>query len=130
MSPYTKFCGRVSQNKVTPTTEKYEKAPQKNVAPITAIGGTNTEITTENKKNNYSNHINQSCRQANIDEIDEIKAYTDIVKNNIDYKSLTERYSYGEKDEIDEMVGLMVEIICVKRNTVRIAGENYPYELV
>ena len=35
-----------------------------------------------------------------------------------------------EKDRIDEIVDLMLETVCTRRKTIRIAGDDYPAELV
>lgn len=90
--------------------------------------------------NNYTdfsdtNHINlsreQSREQADgIDPMDEIRIYTDIVKTNIEYDFLIQSCSIGDRGYIDEMVEIMVETICIKRDNVLIAGAEYPYQLV
>ena len=43
---------------------------------------------------------------------------------------LMDRSGPGERQDIEEIVELMVETICVKRKTIKIAGGEYPYELV
>lgn len=35
-----------------------------------------------------------------------------------------------DKDLINEIVTLMLETVCTKRKTIRIAGDDYPAELV
>lgn len=62
--------------------------------------------------------------------MEEIRIYTEIVKENIDYDILLERSSIGDRGYIDEIVELMVETICIKRDYVKIAGADYPYQLV
>lgn len=52
-----------------------------------------------------------------------------IVKYNIDYDDLVKKESMP-KDMLDEIVGLMVEIICSKNETITIASNTYPHELV
>lgn len=37
---------------------------------------------------------------------------------------------YGEKELYDELFGIICEVVCVKRKSIRVAGEDYPYELV
>jgi len=38
--------------------------------------------------------------------------------------------SYGEKELYDELLQVICEVVCVRRPTIRVAGEEYPYELV
>lgn len=61
--------------------------------------------------------------------MDVMKAYTDIIKENIEYEYLLRDNPY-KKDVIEEILNLIVETVSVKRKTVRIAGANYPYEVV
>lgn len=56
-----------------------------------------------------------------------VSKYMQYIKQQIDYDCLVVDYS---KDEIDEIVDLMLETICMKRDTVWIAGAEQPYELV
>lgn len=80
-----------------------------------------------------TNPINLSCDesiQGRMDGMEEIRIYTEIVKENIDYDILLERSSIGDRGYIDEIVELMVETICIKRDYVKIAGADYPYQLV
>lgn len=90
--------------------------------------------------NNYTdfydiNHINLSGdklreKADGIDSMDEIHIYTDIVKMNIEYDFLIQSSSIGDQKYIDEIVEIMVETICIKRDNVLIAGAEYPYQLV
>jgi hypothetical protein len=53
--------------------------------------------------------------------------YLEIIKENIEYEDMTVRY---DNREVDEIVDLMLEIICTSRKTIRVAGDEYPAELV
>jgi hypothetical protein len=55
--------------------------------------------------------------------------YREIIQDNIEYPFMVERYPYS-KDQIDEIVDLMLETVCTARKTIRIAGDDYPVELV
>jgi hypothetical protein len=55
--------------------------------------------------------------------------YREIIQDNIEYPFMVERYPYN-KDQIDEIVDLMLETVCTARKTIRIAGDDYPAELV
>lgn len=61
--------------------------------------------------------------------MDVMEAYTDIIKANIEYEYLLRDNPY-KKDVIEEILNLIVETVSVKRKMIRIAGANYPYEVV
>lgn len=65
-----------------------------------------------------------------MDAMDVIQAYTDIVKNNIDYDILIQGCRTGDREYIDEIVELLVETISIDRETVMISGAEYPYQFV
>lgn len=93
----------------------------------------NTDLS-DNDGNNI-NPINPSAKQtggqpAGIDMMDVIDAYTDIIKSNIEYDYLIEGCRLGEKEYIDEIVDLLVEVVSVKRDVMVIAGAEYPYQFV
>ncbi len=51
----------------------------------------------------------------------------ETVKENIEYGILTERYS---RDRLDEVVDLITETLCSRKQTTVIAGDEYPTSLV
>ena len=58
-----------------------------------------------------------------------IEIYRDIIKDNIEYDILTQD-PHMDKDRLDEIVDLILETVCTARKTLRIAGDDYPAELV
>ena len=58
-----------------------------------------------------------------------IDIYREIIKDNIDYDILIQD-SKMDKDRLDEIVEIMLETVCTARKTIRIAGDDYPAELV
>ena len=60
---------------------------------------------------------------------DAYKIYEEIIKDNIEYDHLV-TYDRVEKDRLDEIVDLILETVCSRRKTIRIAGDDYPAELV
>ena len=58
-----------------------------------------------------------------------IEVYRDIILENIEYPVLIERHNY-DRESIDGIVDLMLETVCTARKTIRIAGDDYPAELV
>ena len=60
---------------------------------------------------------------------DAYRVYEEIVKDNICYDILKQDMPY-DHDRIDEIVDLILETVCTRRRTIRIAGDDYPAELV
>ena len=58
-----------------------------------------------------------------------IEIYREIIKENIDYDILIQDPKM-KKDRLDEIVEIMLETVCTARKTIRIAGDDYPAELV
>ena len=55
--------------------------------------------------------------------------YEEIIKDNISYDILLQDRQL-DRDRLDELVDLMLETVCTRRKTIRIAGDDYPAELV
>jgi len=85
---------------------------------------TNTNNTTNNSTINYNNHINTE------DAMEVINAYEEIVKENIEYEYLIQDNHGLDRENIDEIVNIIVEIVAIERKHVYIGGEKYPYPLV
>ena len=60
---------------------------------------------------------------------DAYRVYEEIIKDNISYDILKQDMLY-DHDRLDEMVDLILETVCTRRKTIRIAGDDYPAELV
>ena len=58
-----------------------------------------------------------------------VEIYREIIKENIEYDHLL-RYSKIDREELDGIVELLVETVCTARKTIRVAGDDYPAELV
>jgi len=69
-------------------------------------------------------------RERNGKEADEAyRVYEEIIKDNISYDILKTDLPY-DSDRLDEIVDLILETICTRRKTIRVAGDDYPAELV
>ena len=55
--------------------------------------------------------------------------YREIIRDNIEYSHLLGDPRI-DKDRLDEIVELVLETVCSARKTIRIAGDDYPAELV
>lgn len=72
--------------------------------------------TPERKGNGYTN-------------MDAVKAYEEVIKDNIEYAYLIQDKD-TDRGMLDEIVALMLETVCTRRKVIRIAGDDYPAELV
>lgn len=70
----------------------------------------------ERKGNGYTN-------------MDAVRAYEEVIKDNIEYAYLIQDKNI-DRGMLDEIVSLMLETVCTRRKVVRIAGDDYPAELV
>ena len=61
------------------------------------------------------------------DRIDRIDTYREIIKENIEFEALVQRYGY---ERVDELVELMLQTVLSQRPYIRIAGDDYPREVV
>lgn len=87
----------------------------------------------------YTNPINlsvqgQNMRASQADDtmggMDEVSAYIELIKQNIEYEHLMAHGEWRDKALYEELFEVICEVVCVKRKTVRVGGEDYPYELV
>ena len=60
---------------------------------------------------------------------DAYSVYEEIIKDNIEYEHFI-KHTNIDRERLDEIVSLILETVCTKRKTIRIAGDDYPAELV
>ena len=60
---------------------------------------------------------------------DAYSVYEEIIKDNIEYEHFI-KHTDIDRERLDEIVSLILETVCTKRKTIRIAGDDYPAELV
>jgi len=112
------------QEKPVQENPKQEKPEQENPAQLnTNRSNTNSEKTyppnTQGENPYPSIHLKE--RQ------EDVAAIRDSVRSQIGYDCLVTPYN---RDRMDEIVELMVEILCTGRKTITISGAEYPVELV
>ena len=61
--------------------------------------------------------------------VEEMQSYRDLVLENIEYDHLCREFATYRED-LDEIVELIVETVCARRRTTRIAGADFPHEVV
>lgn len=88
-------------------------------------------IKTKENKLNIKNPINQSSCADRIDEIDgenrnNREEYEQLVRENIEYDC----FNPEKQRELDEIVSIMVDVICSSKPTVRVNSEEVPQSVV
>ena len=63
------------------------------------------------------------------DGMRERESYRELILENIEYDYLIQSHQL-DRDRLDELVELMVDTVCSRRETIRIAGDDYPAEVV
>ena len=61
--------------------------------------------------------------------MEEMQNYRELILDNIEYDHLCREFATYRED-LDEIVELIVETVCARRKTTRIAGADFPHEVV
>jgi hypothetical protein len=129
------------KNQTSRSSETELAEVQKSDANYTNYNQTENNYTENNYTDmSYTNPINQSVGSMDsagtqgkddmIDVIDEANAYMALIRGNLEYEHHMEYDQYGDKEMYEEIYETVCDVVCVKRKTIRINGEDYPYELV
>ena len=59
----------------------------------------------------------------------EMDSYREIIRENIGYDEFVQERPWNT-DQLDEMVELMVEAVCSRKETIRVAGNDFPQAVV
>lgn len=118
------------QEKPVQENPKQEKPEQENPAQL----NTNSQRTKKSKTDISRTHQSiypakpeAAGRPDGMDRIGLIDAYSKIIKENIEYDCMVSRYG---KERLDETVELMLEVVLSNRPYIRIAGDDFPREVV
>lgn len=68
--------------------------------------------------------------EKSVDVMEDVNAYIAVIKENIEYEHYMKYGDWQDKALYDELFEVICEVVCVNRKTVRIGGDDYPYELV
>ena len=71
----------------------------------------------------------QPPERKGTEAADAYSVYEEIIKDNIEYEHFI-KHTNIDRERLDEIVSLILETVCTKRKTIRIAGDDYPAELV
>ena len=87
---------------------------------------------TEKEKTEASNTDSfPFSRKTNRSEVtaEEMRSYREIISGNVSYDLLCQEYPH-QREQLEEILEILVETICATRQTVRVAGNNFPAEVV
>ena len=93
------------------------------------------EQNTDSPSTERSNPIQSSpqppagANRTGRDWMRERESYRELILENIEYDILAQNERM-DHDRLDELVKLMVDTVCSRRETIRIAGDDYPAEVV
>lgn len=87
---------------------------------------------------NYINPINQSMPKAEprspdqdgMDVMDDSNACVEVIRENIAYARQMRALDWPDRERYRELYELICETVCVRQESVKINGADYPYELV
>lgn len=111
---YPRFKGDVSLKSGTPPPEIGDTSIPKKVTPLPKMGETNTEITYIDYNKDYPIQSYQAVREE--------------FKEQIEYEIL--KQDMEDKTELEELVGIAVEVLVSNTKTIRVNREDKPAELV
>ena len=111
-------------NNCAGTGAEFEPVPVQNL-------DTNNKLSKNKFSETNSIHLSVLPSESGLtDAIDEAKAYMELIKENIDYDIVMSRENWFDRDLFEELYNIICDVVCVPRKTIRIGGENYPYQLV
>ena len=88
----------------------------------------NTEISNPIQSNPYEDEL-QAADGMGTDTRSSREIYREIILENIEYRHLVQNNQI-DRERLDELVELIVDTVCSARKTIRIAGDDYPAEVV
>ena len=89
----------------------------------------NTEVSNPYPSNPYQSNKEPQEKKMRYDEIgcDSLAEIKEMVLENIEYRYIKDNHN---RERLDEIVDLMVETLCSTKDTINVAGDDYPAQLV
>ena len=118
-------------------TPKQEEPEQGNPAQLNTKKSSNQGLNTDLSNTEVSNPIRsnpyedepQAADGMGTDTRSAREIYQEIILENIEYRNLVQNNQIA-RERLDELVELIVDTGCSARKTIRIAGDDYPAEVV
>ena len=106
-------------------TKRNSVIPQEGIQEVWKSNSNNTEINNNNISENKSNLILSGDRIRT----DEMTAYADIIRKNLEIDFLRERYPF-DGELVEGIYDLVLETVLTKGETIIISSNEYPTQLV
>ena len=87
----------------------------------------NTEPSNPYQSNPYASPKKTGYDEIGCDSYEEVKA---LVYENIEYEHFKQHGSMGMRERLDEVADIIIETLCSTKDTINIAGDDYPAMLV
>ena len=111
------------------TAELFDSEKQNSVIlPTGTLDNRKSETNKTEKNNTESNKTNPILSGADKD-MDERTSYRNYLNSQLDMEIMYERYPY-DRETLDAIMDLMLDVVCSKRRTIRIAGDDKPVNVV
>ena len=105
----------------TPKCAQPKQAKPKREKPVQANPA---QLNTKEQKKEITKNVSNPIRTA-----DEREQYRDLIRENIEYDILAKN-NPADRIRLDELVELMLDTVCSNRSSIRIAGDEFPAEVV
>ena len=117
-----------------PRPPEREKPEQENPAQLNTKGSSKQKLKTDLSSTEISNPIQSNPptptgARMGTDGMGAREIYREIILENIGYAYLIQD-SHIDREQLDEIAELIVDTVCSARKTIRIAGDDYPAEVV
>ena len=117
-----------------PLTENPTTVDPQTAAPLTENPtqlNTNSSKTDKEKTELSSTDSLPISQKRNRTEVTaaEMQQYREIISQNISYDLLRQEYPH-QQEQLEEILELLTETVCTTRHTARVAGNNFPTEVV
>ena len=115
-------------------TPKQEEPEQGNPAQLNTKKSSNQGLNTDLSNTEVSNPIQSNPPtpagvRMGTDRMGARECYREVILDNIEYSYLVQD-SHIDREQLDEIVDLIVDTVCSARKVIRIAGDDYPAEVV
>lgn len=68
-------------------------------------------------------------KRREMTDTDDFENYRELILENIGFENLCQQFPY-DIEALQEIVELMLEVVCAKRKYTRVAGSDFPHEVV
>ena len=92
------------------------------------INSSKTEKEKTDQSSTDSLPISQKRNRTEV-TVAEMQSYRELIAQNISYALLCQEYPH-QQEQLEEILEILVETVCTTRQTVRVAGNNFPAEVV